>query len=112
MTENKKVEILYKKSNLFRTVYCNEIFGGVSPDGRIEINFFRTTNDFPDKVVHRLDEDDRIREEIIELREPQNPELVRSVETSILMDLHGAEGLKNWLETKIEELKKIQGMGN
>jgi len=101
-----KIQFHYNMSNHYRVIHADGAFGGITPTGLINMNIFSERRPLPDLNVYKITDDNKIGEEIMEMRVGKNG-VIREVESGILIDLEKAESLAKWLNDKITELKNI-----
>jgi hypothetical protein len=101
----KKVRYHLLKSNSFRTIYADGVFGGVTPRLNISATFFNERHPLPDQMVHAIKEDGTISDEIRDERITRDG-IVRELEANVIMDVEFAKVLADWLKTKIEFIEK------
>lgn len=98
----------YLKSNFFRTVYADGVYGGVTPNGMIHCAFYNTRSAFPKQTSVTMPEPglNAGPEQI----EDALPGMVREIEVDVMMDVSFALSFQSWLDQKIEFLKVQSGM--
>jgi hypothetical protein len=96
----KKVRYHYLKSNAFRSIHADGVFGGVTPRLTIAATFFNERNPLPDQTVHEVKEDGTLGDEIKGERIVRDG-IVRELEANIIMDVAFAKVLVDWLSQKI-----------
>ncbi len=94
----------YIKSNHYRVVHADGAWGGITPRGLIQINFYSERQAIARQTVHPL-QGETLGEEIRERRQSRNGP-VREIEVGAIMDLSSARSLRKWLDEKIGELEK------
>ena len=105
--EKKEISFELLKSNLFRVIHCDGIFGGVNPKGnQIRMTFFGERWPIPKKMVHRISDAGNLEEEIKERREVKNS-VVRELEAEIVMDLETAISVHEWLGNQLTAVKSF-----
>jgi hypothetical protein len=100
-TEPKRVGFDLIKSNFFRVVYADGVFGGLSPSGMITMSFFNERVPLPTRIEHYVTEDGRVGGEDRSARQTRQG-IVREVETEIVMTIDGARTLHEWLGERIK----------
>lgn len=90
----------YLKSNSFKVIHADGIFGGVSHRGTIWATFWSERGAIPTQVVHRLTPDGKLGEELLEQRAVRDA-IIREAEAVVVMDLGTAKALRRWLDEKI-----------
>ena len=99
-----KLPLHYIKGTHFRVVFASGVYGGITPRGLIQMNFFSERNPIPRKTVHKI-ETGTLGAEIVEEREIRDG-FIREVEISALMDLPTAKSFRTWLDEKIAKLEE------
>lgn len=102
--ETNKIEVHYIKSSDFRTIFGNGVFGGITPLGQLNINFFSERAAIPKRVVYAAGKLENPLE-LTEIEREGKDGIVREVQFGILMDMNMAISFRNWLDSKIEEYK-------
>lgn len=101
----KKVRYHFLKSNAFRSIHADGVFGGVTPRLTIAATFFNERNPLPDQTVHEIKEDGTLGAEIKDERIGRDG-IVRELEANIIMDAAFAKTLVVWLNDKIAFIEK------
>ncbi len=104
--DNNSIVIHNIKNPGFRQIHVDGAHGGITPSGYINLNFYSQRGVIPQGTEFRIDEENRIAEPIKNI-ESSKSGLIREFEIGLYMDLNVCESLKNFLETKISELKKL-----
>jgi len=96
------------KSNQFRVIYADGVYGGISPKKLIRMAFFNERSPIPTKVVHETeingmsitvkDEKERI----------SRDGYVREIESEIIMNLETAKSVSLWLTKIIQQLEELK----
>ncbi|MBO8152715.1 MAG: hypothetical protein H0Z30_09525 [Candidatus Marinimicrobia bacterium] len=106
MGEQKKVTFKYYFSENYNPVYVNGAYGGVGPHGEIIINFYLERYGIPHSHTHLINDDGSLGPQI-EMEPPDYlSNVIRFVETGIILNLENAKRIHAWLGKKIEELEK------
>ncbi len=98
-----KIRFHYIKSNLFRVVHADGVWGGITPTGGIQIAFFSERVPIPQQVEFQLSPDGRVGEEIPEGKVAREG-IVREVEVDVVINLGTARLIRDWLDDKIVQL--------
>jgi hypothetical protein len=100
-----QLEFDYIKSNFFRVVYVDGVFGGISPRGMMAFAFYNERAPIPRKTavtmvdgIPQFGPGPTSAERVIDTRTG----IVREVETEVVMSIESAEALHRWLGEKIE----------
>ena len=98
------LDIHFLKNNDYRTVFASGVFGGVTPNGLVNINFFTDRAPLPNKITYEID--------------PQNPSLkkeaeregrkgfVREVHFGVVLDKETTKLTIAWLTEQLANLEK------
>lgn len=96
--EHTEIAVSYIKSNFFRVIHADGAWGGVSPFGDIHIAFYSERAAIPDTSKVRLSNaTGQLSEEY-----SATSELVREVESDVVVDLATAIRIRAWLDDKIK----------
>lgn len=98
----KHLNIQYVKSNNFFSQFSSGVYGGISVNGNICMNFFIDRVPIPDSLKVQLNEDGKVFEEDYS---DSGVSSVREVTSCIIMDYHTAKSFHNWLGSKLSELE-------
>lgn len=101
----------YLKSNYYREILVTGAQGGLTPRGNIQMTVFAERQPIPNQTVHGVNEDGRIGNEIKEKRLTRQS-IIRSVESTLIMDLDTAKNIMNWLKKNIIMAEKIISASN
>lgn len=96
----RKIKFDYIKSNFFRVIRVDGIWGGITPNADIQIAFWNERPAIPKQVVYEIMPDGDVIENI-EGREA----IVREVEVSMILDIDTAEMLIDWLRDQVLEIQ-------
>lgn len=104
--EPTRVKFDYLKSNFFRVIQADGVWGGISHRGRIQMGFYSERPAIPQQITHEIDESGRLGSEVEEERVARDA-IIREVEISIVMDLGTAIVFRDWLNAHVKNLEKI-----
>ena len=111
----KEIRFDYIKSNLFRIVHADGIFGGLTHRGLVWAAFWSERGAIPTQVVHEVKEDGRLGPELMDKRTVRQA-TIREAEVGIMMNVAVARSLRDWLDEKIktfdERAKRVDVKGN
>jgi hypothetical protein len=99
----KQITIKYTRSKDYKLVPANGCFGGVTPRGEIQLEFFQEHVPAPDIVVHDVTEQGTLGPEKVRHTEG---ELVRELQIAVVLQPNQAENIARWLLGKVEGFKK------
>jgi hypothetical protein len=105
--EKDKVRFHYIKSNYFRVVHMDGIFGGLSPTGDIFMSIFSQRPPIPVVTVQPVKENGELGDELISERTVKDG-LVREIEVGIAVRPEIAESLIKWLQEKVEQYNSLK----
>lgn len=107
-TKTERVTFAYVRGPLCRTVFADGAFGGPSPTGGLlEVNFYTVHRPLPDRVVHPLNPDGTLGNEIRDERVIRSG-FIREVEVALLLTHASAKGVHKWLGERLAEMEKLQ----
>lgn len=96
----------YIKSNLFRVIYVQGIFGGITPKGNLQIALWNERWPIPKQSTYKFSSaDGQISDEIMEERVVRDA-VVREVEIQLLMDIDTAKVFSSWIQKHIADIEK------
>ncbi|MGB7913498.1 MAG: hypothetical protein WCF59_14880 [Desulfobaccales bacterium] len=99
--ESKRIKFDFIKSNFFRVIHVDGVFGGVSPQRLIHMSVWNERWPIPKQVSHKLLPESKLGEEITEDRISRDA-IVREVEAHLIMNLETAKQTSIWLQEKIK----------
>ena len=91
------------KSNSFRVVHCDGVWGGTTPRGYITMSVYSERSPLPQKTTHQVLDHGLIGQET---GKEGKEGIIREVDVEVIMDLSMAESLVTWLEGHIKFLKE------
>lgn len=106
MTQNKdKINFHYIKSNNFRVVHADGVFGGLTPSGDIFASIFSQRPAIPNLTVNQIKENGELGPEIERVSKDG---IIRELEVGLAMRPETAEQLIKWLQERVTEFRKLQ----
>jgi hypothetical protein len=98
-----RVPVHYLKSNAFRVIHVDGVYGGLTGRGYIHIGIYSDRGPaLPRRTEMDVASDGSVLDErVVETREG----IVREVEASLIIGLEDAESLQKWLGDKIVQLR-------
>lgn len=104
--EKVKFKYLFDKS--YNPTYCSGGFGGITPKDEIVFNFFLERHPIPYSETQKINDDGSLGN-IVE-REPEykddTADVIRYVESGVIMNLETAKEVRAWLDKHIQILEK------
>ncbi len=100
----KKIKYHFIKSNFFRVVHCDGVWGGLTSHRNIQMTFFNERNAIPQSTELEVTEDGKA----IETRQGKVG-ITRELEVDVVLNIETAKALQKWLEEKIRLAEDLQG---
>lgn len=101
----KQLTFHYIKSNNFRVIHCDGVFGGPCPNGRgLTMGLFSERFPVPLQTTHKLTEASGVGEELARIGRAG---IVREVEVEVILAPEEAEALATWIMKHLEQLKTL-----
>lgn len=101
----KEVKIDYIKSNHFRVVHGDGVFGGVSPHGKVFLTFWSARPSIPQTIIHAVNQDGSLGDEIREARVGRDA-MIREAEVAVLMDVDVAKSFIKLLQERVKIIEE------
>lgn len=111
MPQKKKIqEILTfhnKISNAFREVHVDGAYGGITPNGYVNLNFFSERAPIPKSSDYVIDQD---AQKLLKVEDSKDSKsgIVREYDFGIFMDFKTTKKIIDLLQEKVVELEKYQ----
>ena len=103
----KRARFDYIKSNHFRVIHVDGIYGGPGPRGNFHMSIWNERWPIPKQAVHDLKPDGVVGEEIHPERITRNA-IVREVEVQLIMNIETAKTMHVWLGNKIASFEEFE----
>jgi hypothetical protein len=103
---NKSVKIRYIKAYDFKIALATGVFGGLTSNGLINVNFFHERTVIPDSQIVELDDDGN---QVGRPIDEKDGDLTRELQSGILLDVKTAKIVLEWLQGKLEQHETIFG---
>lgn len=100
------VKFDYLKSSSFRVLHADGIFGGITPQGLLQVAFFSERFPIPTQMAYEVTPEGKLGKEIPELRVSRGA-LVRELDVSVLMNGEIAKALHTWLGDHLKKLEEF-----
>lgn len=103
-----KITFKYVYPEDLRDLYVNGMWGGVTPRHEIYVHFYSERHPIPKTVVHSVKKDGTLgpEEEVV-----KGGDVVRFIQSSIVMDLQTAISFRDWLDGRIKFVSERQERG-
>ena len=99
------VDCHYLKSNSFRVVHADGVWGGTTPRGYIAMSFFSERAPIPRKLTYAVNPDGVV-DQKRETGRDSRAGIIREVEVEVMVDLAMAKSLSTWLQQHIGHLEE------
>lgn len=99
-----KIRYEYQEDKNLAMQYAHGVWGGINPQGEIEINFYTEQDKIPGSSERYLKPDGTFGPELT-LIEDDSRTVIRKIHSKVLINHHTARALLNWLAQKIETLE-------
>jgi hypothetical protein len=97
-----KITFKYVHPEDLRDLYANGIFGGLTPRNELYIHFYSERHPIPKTATHRIDDKGMLSKDgDMEL----GGDVVRLVQSSIIIDEGTAIALRDWLNDRLDNIK-------
>jgi len=104
--DNKTVDFHYIKTNNYRNYYANGIFGGITPRGELQIDFFIERQVIPQIATYNISDDGKNLGDIKKTEGKSG--FIREIDCGVILNMDVAISFHQWLGQKIEEFSKIK----
>ena len=104
-----KIRYEYEQDPGIRMRYAHGVWGGINPQGEIEVNFYLESDKMPPYSERLVAADGSFGHEVI----PQDDDLrtvVRSIHSRVILNYHTARAMLEWLEDKLNVLDREEGV--
>ena len=100
----KSVKFHFEQDDDYRLLPVNGVWGGVSPRGDIQADFFYESYTIPDEVTQAVAPDGSLGEE---LERKQSALLQRTILVGMMLTADQAESIGRWLQEKALEHRRL-----
>lgn len=104
----KTINFKYKFSELYNPVYINGAYGGINPQGEIIMNFYLERSPIPKEEQYTIDELSVLTGPVTTDPEDHSQNIIRFVETGIVLNLENAKKINEWLGQHILQLEALK----
>jgi hypothetical protein len=102
-----KLTFHYQKSNLFRVVYADGAWGGLTPELDVFFSFFNSRPAIPQILVQEINSDGSLGKERDDLKVSKDG-IVREVEVGVVMTPQNVKSLIEFLQTRLTQVEDIR----
>lgn len=104
--KKRKIKIHYLKSNFFRVIHMDGVFGGLSPQGALSVGIYSERRPLPDLVIQELDEETgQLGKEV---KRVSKDGVLRELEANLIIDLEVARTFRDWLTRHLEQAEQLK----
>ncbi len=103
-----KVRFEYEEAPDNNLNYTHGVWGGINPQGEIEMNFYYEKDKVPTFSERSISADGVLGPELMPLEDDIRV-VVRTIHSKILINFHTAKALHEWLSEKIDALEEEHG---
>ncbi|PAF35563.1 hypothetical protein CHH58_16025 [Terribacillus saccharophilus] len=103
---HKSVNFKYKFPEQYNPAYTNGVYGGYSPNGEMILNFYFERQPIPYSEHITVDEEFNVVESVVEPK-THNSNVIRFIESGIIMSHETAKKLHKFLEEEIKSQEKF-----
>lgn len=100
-----KLTFKYVYPENLRDLYVNGCWGGVTPRKEIHLHLFSERHPIPKSITHEIDKNTMSLGKEIAKEEGGN--IVRLIQTSVIMDLSTAIAVRDWIDDKIKAIQTM-----
>lgn len=103
-TKLTEIDFHYLKTNSYRSIHVDGVFGGLTPRGNLYLELFLERKPTPRKVKHLVKDSGIVGDEI---EREGKAGFIREIECGLIMDIVTAKKLREWIDNKINEFEEI-----
>ena len=100
---SQQIKCYFIKSNFFRVIHADGVWGGVTPHMNIQMSFFSERTPIPKVTTAQVTPSG-----IKEINKETKIGIIREVEVDVIMDLETAKALRFWLDEKIQAMDRLK----
>ncbi len=108
-----RLKVDYIKSNFFRVIHADGLFGGLTPRGNIQMEIWSERQPIPRQSSYRVivegDGSPVLGDEVMDERQSREA-FIREVEVGIVIDLELAKSMIDWLKTRVAALEEARAI--
>lgn len=105
-----RVRYEYSQDPASRLQYTHGVWGGINPQGEIEVNFYVESDKLPSFSERPVEPDGAFGAEVVPFDEEERV-ISRHIHSRVLLNYHTARAFMEWLEEKIETLEMEESVG-
>ena len=105
-----RIEFTFHKSNLHRVIKVDGAWGGIVPQGGVQMSVFSEVKPFPHTETYQIEDDGKTAHPI--KQSSRQNFVAREIEATLIMTPTVARSLADWLMNKVDEYEKILAQQN
>lgn len=99
-----RIQFDFIKSNLFRVIYVDGVWGGIRPDFTFHMSLYNERHAIPRTIAVDFDPENLSAGQTVEVEE--RDAIVREVEVCAILDIPTAQAMRDWLNAHLEMAEK------
>jgi hypothetical protein len=103
-----KVRYEYQQNPDVRIHYAHGVWGGINPQGEIEVNFYLESDKIPPHSERLIAPDGSFGHEVIPYEEEVRA-VTRTIHSRVILNYYTARAVLEWLEDKLDMLEMEDG---
>lgn len=111
MEDKTKIKFKYVFAPDYNPTYTNGAFGGVTPRGEIILNFYLERHGLPEAQIHEIEKGKLSEEYELEPKD-QASNMVRYVNSGIILSYESAKAIHFWLGKQIKKFESNVSSNN
>ncbi len=101
-----EVKFVYEKSNNYFETFATSIYGGIAPNGMLEMYLLEESNNFPESETFVISQDNPIP---VQTNVDIKPELKKIVKARVVIPMDSIPSIITWLQDKQEQFQRAKG---
>lgn len=101
----KKIRYKYVMDDSVRMSTAHGVWGGINPQGEIELNFYEESDSLPQWSECLVAQDGSLGPEMMDEENLEVREVVRRINTRVLLNYNTARAVLEWLEDRVAALE-------
>ena len=100
-----RIRYEYEQDPAARLQYAHGVWGGINPQGEIELNFYEESDSLPQWSECLVAPDGSLGPEMMDEENLEVREVVRRINTRVLLNYNTARAVLEWLEDRVAALE-------
>lgn len=93
-----EIDIKYIKSDSYREIYANGVYGGITPRGDLAVDLISEYLERPSRETYKVEEDNRLGERV---KTEGEFAVIRERKATLFMQLNNARTVAEWILSKL-----------